>query len=148
SGALPTGLSLNASTGAITGTVSAAGTFNPVLRVRDTRGKSIDTTSSITTTQKVVVANLGASSNQILLSNTPSVSADWTNPLVDKVINVPSGVVVGSTDPTKSAIKIGSKWGGKLQLVVAGEIQGAGGAAGGGKGGDALEIDTTGLSGQ
>jgi hypothetical protein len=50
SGALPTSLSLNASTGAITGTPSAAGTFTGTFRVTGDKGGTTDTAFSITIT--------------------------------------------------------------------------------------------------
>lgn len=52
SGALPTGLSLNSSTGAVTGTPTTPGTFNFVIRVTDNLGATADTTST-----QVVIAN-------------------------------------------------------------------------------------------
>ena len=52
SGALPTGLSLNSSTGAVTGTPTTPGTFTFVIRVTDNLGATADTTST-----QVVVAN-------------------------------------------------------------------------------------------
>lgn len=52
SGALPTGLSLNASTGAVTGTPTTPGTFTFVIRVTDNAAATADTTST-----QVVIAN-------------------------------------------------------------------------------------------
>lgn len=52
SGALPTGLSLNTSTGAVTGTPTTPGTFNFVIRVTDNLAATADTTST-----QVVIAN-------------------------------------------------------------------------------------------
>jgi large repetitive protein len=49
SGALPAGLTLNAGTGAITGTPTAGGTFNPSFKVTDTNGATA-TSGSITLT--------------------------------------------------------------------------------------------------
>lgn len=52
SGALPTGLTLNSSTGAVTGTPTTPGTFNFVIRVTDNVAATADTTST-----QVVIAN-------------------------------------------------------------------------------------------
>lgn len=49
-GALPTSLSLNAGTGAITGTPSAAGVFTFTIRVTADKGSVVDTAGSITIT--------------------------------------------------------------------------------------------------
>jgi hypothetical protein len=48
SGALPTGLTLNTSTGAITGTPSKAGTYSFTLRVVDSKGISVTSNCTIT----------------------------------------------------------------------------------------------------
>jgi hypothetical protein len=50
SGALPTSLAINAGTGAITGTPSAAGTFTGTIRVTADKGGVTDTAFSITVT--------------------------------------------------------------------------------------------------
>jgi hypothetical protein len=47
SGALPTGLTLNTSTGAITGTPSAAGTYSFIVRVTDSKGNTNTSNCSI-----------------------------------------------------------------------------------------------------
>lgn len=47
SGALPTGLSLNTSTGAITGTPSAAGSFTPTIRATDSLGNQVSTSKTL-----------------------------------------------------------------------------------------------------
>lgn len=52
SGALPTGLSLNSSTGAVTGTPTTPGTYNFVIRATDSAAATADTTST-----QVVIAN-------------------------------------------------------------------------------------------
>jgi hypothetical protein len=52
SGALPTGLTLNAGTGAVTGTPTTPGTFNFVIRVTDNLGATANAAS-----QQVVIAN-------------------------------------------------------------------------------------------
>lgn len=52
SGSLPPGLSLNASTGAVTGTPTTPGTFTFVIRATDNVGATADTTST-----QVVIAN-------------------------------------------------------------------------------------------
>jgi hypothetical protein len=45
SGAVPTGLTLNSSTGVLSGTATASGTFTYTLRATDVNGRSTDTTS-------------------------------------------------------------------------------------------------------
>lgn len=58
SGSLPTGLSLNASTGAITGTPSAVGTFNFTIRVTDADGNIKDTAKTIVIAAAPVALNV------------------------------------------------------------------------------------------
>lgn len=59
-GALPTGTSLNAGTGAVTGTVSAAGVYNYTLRVTDADG-NVDDTPFSTTVNAYTVPSLSGS---------------------------------------------------------------------------------------
>ncbi len=62
SGALPGGLNLNASTGAITGTPSAAGTFNFVIQAADAYGDSNTQSYQIVVSYPAVVITPGAGS--------------------------------------------------------------------------------------
>lgn len=75
---------------------------------------------------------------------------EWSSATTDKIANVPSDVILGSSNPAQAALSIGSQWAGKLTLNVAEQIQGAGGKPGvnEGRGGDALAINATGTSGQ
>ena len=72
SGALPTGLSLNASTGAVTGTPTTPGTFNFVIRVTDNAAATADTTST-----QVVIANTVNVLGGFALGGGPSSQAGW-----------------------------------------------------------------------
>lgn len=58
SGSLPTGLSLNTSTGALTGTPSSAGSFSFTVRVTDAQGFTADSAQSVT-----IAAGLSSSAN-------------------------------------------------------------------------------------
>lgn len=57
SGSLPTGLTINASSGLISGTLSAAGTFNFVVKVVDAAGNQATRSQSVVVAAAVVVSN-------------------------------------------------------------------------------------------
>ena len=72
-------------------------------------------------------------------------SGDWTGPLTKRVI-IPSGVTRGSSAVGTPAIRTGTGRGGKLEIVLNGELQGAGGAANSGVGGDSLLVEQSGTT--
>lgn len=59
-----------------------------------------------------------------------------------KRVIIPSEVTVGSATTTGAALKIPNGLGGKLLIDNYGSIQGAGGSAGGGDGGDAIVVES------
>ena len=64
---------------------------------------------------------------------------------VNKKIYINSGVIVGSTSTSNSAITIPSGFGGNIRLINYGSIQGAGGASNGGTGGNAIFAGSSGV---
>ena len=68
-GTLPTGTSINSSTGAITGTLSATGTFNFTVRVTDNAGNVATKADSVTIYAPVVVSGTYADSAEAPFSN-------------------------------------------------------------------------------
>jgi hypothetical protein len=66
----------------------------------------------------------------------------YNSDYVKRVI-IPSEVTVGSATTTSAALKIPEGLGGRLLIDNYGSIQGAGGAAGGGTGGDAILAQST-----
>ncbi len=103
-GQLPTGLSLNAGTGAITGTPSAQGGFNFIIQVRDANG--LTTTASLSiqivtfaiTTDALPNAAIGVPYSVTLgsLGGTPPLT--WTV----SAGSLPSGIALASTTGTLS----------------------------------------------
>lgn len=79
----------------------------------------------------VTLANGGSVSASALFS-----AIDWAASY-DKVIIVPAGVIRGSTNPAVPVIACGSGRGGRLRLVVNGQLQGAGGNSS--DGGDCID---------
>jgi hypothetical protein len=67
-------------------------------------------------------------------------SSDWSNSVPKRVI-IPSGVTIGSTNTSLPAFRTGTGRGGTLEVIIEGEVQGAGGAANGGAGGGAVLIE-------
>lgn len=70
---------------------------------------------------------------------------EWSNTETNKILNIHPNVIVGST--SGDTVSVGGSWKGTLTLNVMGEIQGGGGAANGGAGGDALNANSTGAGG-
>ena len=149
SGASPAGLTIDEDTGVLSGSASAAGTHNYVIRLTDADGNYIEEQiTQVINAPDPVVVSMVSGGTPITLSSQVQPPSIWTDPNVPKIINVPSGVIRGTSDPNVAAVSIGSPWAGSLTFNVVGEIQGAGGLADGGKGGDALNINTTGLNGE
>lgn len=148
-GGTPAGVTINADTGLLSGSVSSPGTYNYVIRLTDADGNYVEEqVTQVVNAPDPVVVSMVSGGTPITLSSQVQPSSIWTDPNVPKIINLPSGVIRGTSDPNVAAVSIGSPWAGSLTFNVDGEIQGAGGAADGGKGGDALNINTTGLNGQ
>ncbi|MCB9384653.1 MAG: putative Ig domain-containing protein [Bryobacterales bacterium] len=85
SGALPAGLSLNSSTGAVTGTPSAAGTSNFTVRLADSASHIVTSTQSIqvlsplsVTTTSLPATSLGGSYSQLLTSSGGAAPKTWS----------------------------------------------------------------------
>ena len=71
---------------------------------------------------------------------------DWANTYKKKILVIPSGVVVGATSTSLAALNTGSGRGGLLEIVVDGEVLGAGGATTGAAGGAAINIEQSGVT--
>ena len=142
---LPTGLSINASSGAVTGTPTANGTFSAVVKVTDANSKSVTKTTSITVTSGTYTAALTAGASAVTLRSLFT-AAQWSSD-IPKVVTLASGQIRGNTS-SAAAVSIGGAWGGSLTFNVAGQIQGAPGAANGGAGGTAFNADVLGASSQ
>lgn len=78
SGTLPTGLSLNAVNGAITGNPAAAGTFNPVIRITDALGNTTTRMNPITIAATLDISGTppGGTIN-VPYTFTPTVTGGW-----------------------------------------------------------------------
>lgn len=83
---------------------------------------------------------------KLLTSTTNAVMQDlftvdeWAS-TTPKLVTIPAGQVIGSNDNTIEALRTGTGGGGLITLNVLGEIQGAGGPAGSGVGGDAFNAE-------
>lgn len=147
-GGTPAGVTINANTGLLSGSVSSPGTYNYVIRLTDADGNFVDEqVSQVVNAPDPVVVSMVSGGTPITLSSQIQASI-WADPDVPKVINLPSGVIRGTSNSAVAAVSIGSQWAGSLTFNIYGEIQGAGGLSDGGKGGDALNINTTGLYGE
>jgi hypothetical protein len=87
-----------------------------------------------------VTATISATTTNLTLSSLFSL-ADWQNEIKKKIVIIPSGVTVGSTNPSLVALTTGTTMRGVLELQISGEVRGAGGAANGGGGGTAIKND-------
>lgn len=142
---LPTGLSINATTGLISGTPTANGTYNAVVKVTDANSKSATRTTAISVTSGNYTVALPGGNGAVNLQNLFT-AAQWSSD-IPKIVDLAAGQVRGSTSPSP-VVSIGAAWGGSLTFNVAGQIQGASGAANGGEGGMAFNANTKGTSGQ
>jgi hypothetical protein len=96
-------------------------------------------------------AIFGASVVEVTLSNSTEVaisslftSADWASAKLKRV-RIPSGVTIGSTHQATPALNCGTGRGGLLEIVLDGNLDGAGGITNGQNGGDALYAPQTGV---
>ena len=142
---LPTGLAINASSGAVTGTPTANGTFSAVVKATDANGKSATRTTSITVTSGSYTVALAGGSSPVTLRSLFT-AAQWSSD-IPKIVNLASGQIRGNT-ASAAAVSIGGAWGGSLTFNVAGQIQGAPGAANSGAGGMAFNADVLGATSQ
>lgn len=67
---------------------------------------------------------------------------EWQDAEKNKIMNIHPGVIVGGT--SNDAVLVGGAWKGTLTLNVMGQIQGKGGAANGGAGGNAINANSLG----
>ena len=107
---LPTGLSINNTTGVITGTPSAAGSFGPVVTVTDTTGANGSASFSWTVTiapNTVTVRNPGNQSSRTNRSVSLSVSGTDSGAgqtLTFSAVNLPPGLSISSTGSLTAVI--------------------------------------------
>lgn len=141
---LPTGLSMTTA-GRLTGSTSATGTFNTAVTVTDANGKTNTASKPIVSEKNEIVVSMTGGNGAITLKSLFDL-ADW-NSDTPKVVNLASGQIRGSTSAT-TVVTMGGNWGGTLTFNVAGEIQGKAGAANSGAGGNALQAEVLGNSGQ
>jgi hypothetical protein len=145
SGSLPGGVNLNRSTGAISGTPTAVGTFNAKFTVVDSIGATGTTPNNFTiTVAPLTLTKTLASSTNVTIKSLFT-GAEWSS-TTPKVVVVPAGVIIGSTSPSLPALQTGTgAFGGALSLQInnGGEIQGKSGAD---VGGDAILVSLSGLS--
>ena len=151
SGSLPSGLSLNSSTGAITGTtpdVNGDTDFDFTLRATDSRGSTADRTFRITITdEEAFIFNKTISSttdNYNLKSD--AIANGWNQILpLRATIVINSGVTVRATSISNYAFQTGSTFPSRtiLNITNGGVVCGKGGTGGtgagsgaGGRGGD------------
>lgn len=80
------------------------------------------------------------SSNTPVTLSTLFTTADWNSATPKRVV-VPAGVTRGTSSAATPAVSTGTAWGGTLELLVNGDIDGGGGAANSGTGGTALQVN-------
>ncbi len=86
-----------------------------------------------------VIAYITANTNNVDISNLFN-STDWADTNKQKRVIINSGVTVGSTSAATAALSTGTGRGGNLIIVNKGTVAGAGGAANGGAGGHAINV--------
>lgn len=149
-GTLPAGLTINASTGRISGTPTVTGTVGGLsIRVQDATGTYQSASFSITVAALEYTATVSANVKNITLPGIYFTSAQWTS-TVPKRLVISSGVTVYSDDPTLAALNAGTGRNGNLFIENRGSIYGASGVKGdyvsgtagvdGGDGGTAVKL--------
>lgn len=84
-----------------------------------------------------VTATISATTTNLNLSSLFS-TADWQSTTKKKIVVIAAGVIIGSSNPALAALVTGTGMGGLLDLIISGQVQGAGGAINSGVGGDAI----------
>ena len=131
SSTLPSGLTLNGSTGAISGTPTATGSFPITVQAIDTvTGQTAQTSYTLASTNAVAInATVSASANNLDF-RTLLINAGWDGTTkVNGTVTINSGVWVGSSSHSNPALTISGSFptGSTLVLVNNGHVSGAGG---------------------
>lgn len=100
-------------------------------------------TSSAVLASRIVEVTL-ANSTEVSISALFS-AGDWAGANLKRV-KIPAGVTIGSTHAATAALRCGTGRGGRLEIVLDGNVDGAGGAAHSGTGGDAISIPQSGVT--
>ena len=99
-GSLPAGLSLNATTGEISGTPTAPGQHNPLIRVRDAAGATVERSFPLPSTQGLAIAGCPAQTGRIGQPYSSTLAATGgSTPYVWSVTNgqLPPGVALDAS---------------------------------------------------
>lgn len=105
SGAIPTGLTLNASTGAITGTPSAAGTYNFTIRLTDAKGNIVNRAGSIAIAAAMALPTTYATpvKEDLAYSSTVVATGGWSPYSYATIAGaIPTGTTLGASTGTIS----------------------------------------------
>ena len=144
-GTLPPGMSFDAGTGKVTGAPTTLGTYTFTLRATDTSANYVERTFTVEVVPAEVVVHIAANANNVNLQ-TLFGSTDWADAAKTKRVIVDPGVTVGSTSAATPSLRTGTGRGKDLVIENKGTIAGAGGAANGGAGGNALLVEQTGVT--
>jgi len=140
SGTLPPGTVVVPSSGAVSGTPTAYGSYGPLqLAATDSLGTVASAPFTVEVSPGTVEAVLPSGTDVPVASL--FTSGDWVSART-KVVLVPEGAVVGATSPSVAAVSVDAQLGGSLRIVNRGRLLGAGGRGDGGHGGDAIVSDS------
>lgn len=120
--------------------VKQAGVWTPVQRALV---KNAGTWSSIYEAMVTVTLSSGATNVDV---KTLFSTDDWSNPYKKKKLVIAPGVIIGATSTATAALRTGSDRQGLLEVVVNGEVQGAGGATTSAAGGAAINVQQPGVT--